>query len=257
MYTIDQVMSVVYDNPDLVVAAAFITYIFGFIQYGTSMYMQVRNRQCPFYFWMHCWYFGHDIVFSSLFHMWFVEIGFWLFEVLCIGCMVFVLIEFFSLYRCIRYERQEVFGKYFQGREVTVGHAVLRGIIGYIIGAVLFSCIRLVIGDMMCLILMASTNAILALMIQFRFNEIGKRQFGTILLSWATLFGTLFTFAPAGIGFFTTCIAALNVPAYYIIGILCVICAIRSIWLAYRLPKADELKERQAAKKAKRESKVA
>ncbi len=254
MYTIDEVMSVVYGDTTTVVIAAFLTYIFGFIQYGTSMYMQVRNKQCPFYFWMHCWYFGHDIVFSCLFHQWFFEIGFWLFEVLCIGCMAFVLIEIFSLYRCIRYERQEVFGKYYQGGEVSVQAAVVRGIIGYAIGALLFCCIRLVLGDMMCLILMASTNAILALMIQFRFNEIGRRQRGTILLAWMTLFGTLFTFAPAGIGFFTTCIAALNVPAYYIIGVMCVICAIRAIWLAYRLLKSDDLKAVQEAKRAKKAS---
>ncbi len=249
MYTIDQVMEIVYANPTAVVAAAFITYIFGFIQYGTSMYMQVRNKQCPFYFWMHCWYFGHDITFSLLFHQWFFEIGFWLFEVLCIGCMCFVLIEFFSLYRCIRYERQEVFGKYYQGREVSVRDAVIRGITGYLIGALLFSCIRLILNDWMCLILMASTNAILALMIQFRFKEIGKRQFGTILLAWMTLFGTLFTFAPAGIGFFTTCIAPLNVWPYYAIGCACVICALYSIYLAHTLPKSDELVARQEQKR--------
>ncbi len=254
MYTIDQVMSVVYADQTTVVIAALLTYIFGFIQYGTSMYMQVRNKQCPFYFWMHCWYFGHDIVFSCLFYQWFFEIGFWLFEVLCIGCMAFVCIEIFSLYRCVRYERQEVFGKYYQGGEVSVKAAVVRGIIGYAIGALLFCCIRLVLSDMMCLILMASTNAILALMIQFRFNEIGKRQPGTILLAWMTLFGTLFTFAPAGIGFFTTCIAALNQPAYYIIGVMCVICAIRAIWLAYRLPKSDELIAIKEAKRAKKAS---
>ncbi len=250
-------MDIIYANETTVIIAAFLTYIFGFIQYGTSMYMQVRNKQCPFYFWMHCWYFGHDIVFSCLFHQWFYEIGFWLFEVLCIGCMVFVCIEIFSLYRCIRYERQEVFGKYYQGREVSIRDAVIRGIIGYAIGALLFACIRLVIGDMMCLILMASTNAILALMIQFRFNEIGKRQFGTMLLAWATLLGTLFTFAPSGIGFFTTCIEALNVPAYYIIGVMCVLCAIRAIYLAFRLPKSEELVARQAEKKALKAEKEA
>ncbi|PJM79817.1 hypothetical protein [Bifidobacterium scaligerum] len=236
MYTIDQVMQVIYANPMFAVTASFITYGFGFVQYGASMFMQVRNRRCPFYFWMHCWYFGHDITFSLLFHQWFVEIGYWLFEVLCVGCMCFVLIEIFSLYQSVRNERQEIWGGYYAGRAISERSAWMRGIAGYAIGALLFCCIRLIIGDVMCLILMASTNAILALMVHFRSEEFGIREPGTILLAWATLLGTVFTFAPKGIGFFATLIAPLNTPAYYAIGVLCVACSVRAVWLAHTLP---------------------
>ena len=48
MYTIEQGMANVWADPTAIVIDAFITYGFGFLQYGASMWMQVKNKQCPF-----------------------------------------------------------------------------------------------------------------------------------------------------------------------------------------------------------------
>lgn len=239
MYTIQEGMAVIAQDPTLIVIAAFVTYGFGFLQYGTSMFMQVKNKQCPFYFWMHAWYFGHDFTFAFIcYDMWFNTVRFWLFDVLCIGCMIFVGIEAFSFYRSVRYERDDVFGRFTHGKPVTLRYAVIRGAIGYAIGLLLFMSIRQVTGDVFCLFLMMSTNAILALMVQRRYDEIGHYQSGMKLLAWATLFGTCFTFAPAGIGFFTTMVAPLNTWQFFVVGAVCVASSVRAIYLSYKLPQA-------------------
>ena len=241
MLTIEGLLEFIQTNPTLLVVAALMCYAGGFASYITSMYMQVRNKQCPFYFWQHCWYFGHDIVFSLLFYQWFNIVKFWLFKVMCIACMVFVLIEIFSLYRAVKYERQEIWGKYHKGQEVTVKQALIRGISGYAIGALLFLTLRAVLNDPTCLFLMMSTNVTQAMMVHRRADEIGKRQPGQMALAWFTVYTTAFTFAPAGIGFFPSVIPALSHPLYFIVGGFCWIVSIRAVYLAFKQKKDEEL----------------
>lgn len=99
--------------------------------------------------------------------------------------------------------------------------------------------IRLAIGDVMCLVLMMSTNATLAIATQFRLEEVGFRQKGIIPLTWFTLLGTILTFSPPGIGFFATSVPALNSTWFYVLGCVSVLCAIRYLIVAYRLPKQE------------------
>lgn len=140
---------------------------------------------------MHAWYFGHDFTFAVIcFYQWFYVVDWWLFKVLCIGCMVFMVIEIFSLYQCVKNERQEVFG---------------------------------------------------------RFNEIGHYQPGMKFLAVFTLLGTCFTFAPRGIGFFATVVDPLNNPMFFVVGALCVVCSIRAIYLAWKLPALPEATTQQSA----------
>lgn len=240
MYSISDVMAQVNANPALIVSLAFATYIIGFIQYGASMYMQVKNKQCPFYFWQHAWYFGHDLTFSLLFSQWFFVMDFWLFKVLCVGCMCFVGIEIFSLYRSVKFERNEIWGKFYNGN-VSEKSAWLRGILGYILGFALFQLIRLAIGDVCCLVLMMSTNAMLALAAHLRAEEIGVRQKGTRFLAWFTLLGTILTFCPKGIGFFASAVVVLNAPWFFILGGICVLCALRFVVISYKLPSESKL----------------
>lgn len=240
MYTIDQAMSVVNADPGLVAFLAICTYAFGFWQYGTSMYMQYRNKKCPFFFWQHAWYFGHDLTFVLLFGQWFNLIGFWLFKVLWAGCVAFVGIELWSLYMTVKNERDEVFGKYAEGGRIGEGAAWARGLLGYAAGFLLFQVIRQGIGDPMCLVLMFSTNVTLAVAAQFRAEEIGGRQRGTLSLAVATLLGTALSFAPPGIGFFSTVIEALREPWFYVLGAFSLLCALRLCYLALALPKLPE-----------------
>lgn len=241
MYTIEQVMGIVNGQKSLIVALAFMTYLFGFSQYITSMVMQMRNKQGPFDFWMHCWYFGHDLTFVLLFKQWFFDVSFWLFKILWAGCVAFVLIELYSLYLTIKYERNEMWGKYYKEGKISIKSAWTRGLVGYAAGFLLFQVIRLAIGDVMCLILMMSTNATLAIALQFRAEEKHKKQPGAIPLAIFTLLGTIFTFCPPGIGFFSTTISVLNRPWFYVLGTFCTICSIKYLVLSIRFNKSTTL----------------
>lgn len=236
MYTISEVMHIVYANPTAAVIMALLTYAFGFAQYITSMIMQVRGKEAPFYFWMHAWYFGHDLTFSLLFYQWFHTIDFWLFEVLWAGCICFVGIEIFSLWHSVHDERDLIWGKY-QHHAVSLASAWRNGIFGYALGFALFFLIRIGLGDHMCLILMMSTNAILAIAVSFKLQEMGTRRFGTIMLGWYTLAGTIFTFLPKGYGFFATLIPPLDGWWFEVLGVICVLMACRYLIIAYRLPR--------------------
>lgn len=236
MYTIQQVMAIVNREQGAVIVMALLTYAFGFAQYITSMLMQVKGKEAPFYFWMHAWYFGHDLTFSLLFHQWFVTIHWWLFEVLWAGCVIFVGIELFSLFYSVKYERNIIWEKYTK-QPVTVAQGWRYGLLGYALGFSLFFLIRLGLGDHLCLILMMSTNAILALASSFKLQEIGDRRFGTVMLGWYTLAGTIFTFLPKGYGFFATLIPPLDGAWFSVLGVICVAFACRYLWYAYRLPR--------------------
>lgn len=235
MYTIDEAMTVVHAHPGLVVLLAFLTYGFGFSQYITSMWMQRRNKDCPFFFWQHAWYFGHDITFVLLFSQWFFVVDFWLFKVLWAGCVAFVGIEIYSLYLTVKNERQAVWGRFYS-QPVTEAQAWRRALLTYAIGAIAFQSIRVLIGDPMCLVLMMSTNATLAIATQFKLEADTRYRSGDVALGWFILLGTLFTFAP--FGFFTTVIQVLDQPWFYVLGVVASLCAARYLVIALRQSRA-------------------
>ncbi|WEV57152.1 hypothetical protein [Ligilactobacillus acidipiscis] len=238
MYTIQQVMNIVYQHELAVVIMAFTTYAFGFAQYISSMVMQIRDKKCPFYFWQHAWYFGHDLTFSLLFRQWFYQVHFWLFEVLWAGCVIFVGIELVSIFYSVKYERNIIWKKYLK-HDVSLREGWTYGTITYLTGFALFALIRAALGDVMCLILMMSTNATLALVTSFKLQETNQRQKGTIALGWFIVLGTIFTFMPKGIGFFATAIPALNHLWFYLLGVVCVLYSIRYLWVGLKLPKLE------------------
>lgn len=238
MYTIEQGMANIYADPMVVAIGGIITYLVGFLVYGTTLWMQVKNDACPMYFWQHCWYFGHDLTFALLFHQWFFEIGWWLFELLCIGCVCFVFIEIFALYRSVKHERDFLFNRYrHDGTPVPVKNAFLRGLVCYGLGFAFFSLTRLVIGDPLCLVLMASTNIIMAIFPSYLLEQVGKSLPGYKFLSIMTVVTVITTFLPAGIGWFTTVVDALNSPAYYLLGAISLAYSIRFVYQAFTYPK--------------------
>ena len=107
----------------------------------------------------------------------------------------------------------------------------------------LFQALRVTIGDPLCLFLMMSTNAILALMTQRRFDEIGHYQPGMKFLAIFTLLGTCFTFSPKGIGFFASVVDPLNNPLFFAVGALCIASSVRAIYLAWKMDAQRRLEE--------------
>lgn len=235
MYTVQDVMSAVQSNPLGISVAAILVYIFGFAQYLTAVSLQLKEKKSPWYFWMHAWYIGHDLTFVSLYDLWFNQIDFWLFKILWGGCVAFVFIELFVLYLTVKHERQEVFGRYYRG-PVTEGQAWVRGLVGYAVGIALFALIRVAIGDAMCLALMMSTNFIVAVVPAFLAEERGSREGHSMLLGIFVLLGTLFTYAPPGIGFWASLAPVFREPWYWILGAIAVLGSLRYLLVLRTFP---------------------
>ena len=233
-------MTIINAHPTQIVIAAFLTYGFGFWNYLTSMWMQIKHKECPFYFWHHCWYFGHDLTYAALFNMWWNQIGFWLFKVLNIGCMLFCVIELVSLYYAVKYEKNWNWGKYYNGRSVPMKNAWAHGIVGYVLGVALFATIRKIIGDPMIFVLMASTLVVFGLTLRFNTKERRYVRSGHKMLAIASIFQVAFCFMPPGIGLFTTVVPSLNQPAFYILGVVAMICTFDFVRLAFTLPKKED-----------------
>ncbi|MFC6180998.1 hypothetical protein [Lactiplantibacillus daowaiensis] len=236
MDSVQTVMTIVHQQPTAIVVMALLTYAFGFAQYLTSMVMQIRDHECPFYFWQHAWYFGHDLTFSLLFKQWFNQVHFWLFNVLWFGCVCFVVIELVSLTYSVKYERATIWQPYTR-QPVSERTAWIKGSLTYVTGFVLFMIIRQALGDQMCLVLMMSTNATLALVTSYKLQQVHHRQKGTLALGWFILLGTIFTFLPQGWGFFATAVPALRSGWFSALGVICVCYAARYLAVGWSLPK--------------------
>ncbi|MDD7202923.1 MAG: hypothetical protein SPG07_02750 [Coriobacteriales bacterium] len=50
-------------------------------------------------------------------------------------------------------------------------------------------------------------------------------------------------FVTAGVGLFASFVPPLNCWQFYMIGIICIVCAARAVWLSYKLPKAAVLQQ--------------
>ena len=111
------------------------------------------------------------------------------------GCIVFVFIELYCLYRSVRYERDELWGTYSDG-PVSERSAWTRGIAYYLLAFALFVIARIAIGDPMLLTLTMSTNFMVAVFPLLIVQRRRSRWGGSIVLGWFVIVGTLFTFAP-------------------------------------------------------------
>ena len=76
----------------------------------------------------------------------------------------------------------------------------------------------------------------MALLVQRRYDEIGRYQPGMMFLAVFTLLGTCFTFAPDGIGFFASVVPTLqNNAMWEAVGVLCIATSVKAIWNAHSL----------------------
>lgn len=84
---------------------------------------------------------------------------------------------------------------------------------------------------------MASTNIIMAIFPSYMLEQVGKSLPGYKFLSIMTVVTVITTFLPAGIGWFTTVVDALNSPAYYALGAISLAYSIRFVYQAFTYPK--------------------
>ena len=236
MYTIGEVVSHIQANPVGFSIAAIAVWIIGFSQYSYALAVQIKEKRSPWHFWQHAWYFAHDLVFVSLFYQWFDVVDFWAFKVMWAGCIVFVFIEIYCLYRSVKYERQELWGKYSKG-PISERHAWTRGIIIYLFALALFALLRIGLGDPMVLALTMSTNFMVAVAPLTLVQQRRSRWGSSVVLGYFVIIGTLFTFSPPQIGYWSRSADIFDQPWFYLLGAIAIVGAVWNVVLLHRLPR--------------------
>lgn len=243
MYTVQDIALAAQTNSTAIAIACILVWVVGFLQYFTAVSLQLKEKRSPWWFWQHAWYIGHDLTFVIFFNKWFKIIDFWTFKVMWAGCLVFVGIELFTLYRIIKDpgERQEVFGQWNgKNKEVTTGQAWARGLIGYALGFAIFITLTYAIGDPCCFFLTMSTNFIVAIFPALLARRRGSRQGHSMLLGIFILLGTINTFCPK-INMWYNLAPVFQEPWYYVLGCIAILGCINYFYVLAKLPKKEAL----------------
>lgn len=238
MYTIDDIVYATQNNATAVTIACILVWLIGFLQYGTSVYLQLSEKRSAWWFIQHAWYIGHDLTFVLFFQKWFFIIDFWTFKVMWAGCLVFIGIELFTLYNTIKDdgERQEVFGRFKPNSgPITKKEAWTRGLIGYALGFALFITLTYALGDPCCFFLTMTTNFMVAVFPAFLAEERGSRRGHSMWLGIFILAGTINTFCP-GISMWYNLAECFREPWYYVLGVIGIIGCINYFRVLHKLP---------------------
>nr|WP_092070195.1 hypothetical protein [Dendrosporobacter quercicolus]NSL48156.1 hypothetical protein [Dendrosporobacter quercicolus DSM 1736]SDM07447.1 hypothetical protein SAMN04488502_10283 [Dendrosporobacter quercicolus] len=210
---------------------------FGFVQYIFCFFMTMRDKKSPFPAYMHAFYLAHDFLFVTLFHQWFVEYKSLPFQVVWLGMVAFNFFELHALYLEIKYDRQESFGKYYDG-PVTVWQATKRLAVMVIVSFIILSTVRSFMNDKLMFCVFISTNVIMAIGPALLMQQRRKRVRGSAGLACFILLGTIATFLPEGLGMYTTADPEYFArPWFFILGATCTLIAILHLVTVLRMPK--------------------
>lgn len=241
MYTIDDIMYTVNTDPMGIAIAMFIVFGSAGVIYFYSLWLQFKEHKAPFYVWMHAYYFAHDVNFVCLFDIMWNQTGFWVFELMWVGCVAFIVIELISLYGAVKYERQDIWGDTVHDGPITEKQAWAKGLFLYAFMLIICTCVRIAIGDVMCFFFMMTTNALTAIAPGFLAQKRGSREGSSIVQVIFIIINVTLTFAPQGIGMWATLAPCFREPWFYVLGLVSLFFAIRYLVILLRYPKKEPL----------------
>lgn len=232
-------------NPWLICISAFAFFI-GYMEYIYSFRLVIQEKSAPYPVWMHTFYFAHDFTGAIVFfwlamnHDWF-----WFFTAASIALLIWNCFEVFNLYKAIKVERQEIWGKFYD-EPVTAKQAMFR-VVGQI--ALMFAIVnlfRVFMDDVAMFKWFAFTNILMAVAPGYLWNERKSRRGTSVGLAIIIFIGTVNTFLPPGFGMWTTASTYFDQPWFYITGVVASLYALRNVIMVWKYPE----KERIGGKKA-------
>lgn len=236
-YTWQTAQGIVDSNP-FAVAFMFLVLVFG-VGMGneiTNMILAKKEGHGPISLWQQSYNFGVDTVFVLLFPLWFGVIDFWLWKLYCVLNLAYVLFELAHMKTMVETDRQRLFGKYYDGKEVPIKDAWRRCIESYALGLLLAIVIRFALGDTMGLLLFLSTIMINFGMHSWDLERQGSRQgmsWSYIIWNFAVV---ICSYLPAGLGFYATVIPVLDSPYVYLLGLVNLYGVCRTAYVYHKLP---------------------
>ena len=219
-----------------------IAQLFGFAVYVYAILIQVRENKSCYPPYVHTFFLAMD--FFGAFYWGNLAMRydfFWFFVFYAVALAVWCVLEAWSLYGAVKYERQEFWGKYYDG-EVTVRQAVTRCaaqtvfffflimMYSYFMGA----------GDDASMIKFYVWSIIIpAFFPGYLWAQRRTRAGASMGLAIMILCSDICAFAPAGLGMWTALSDYFNAPEFYLCGTVTIAFAVYQIWLLHTFPKKE------------------
>lgn len=245
MYTVKQIIdSFSFSNPEIatVMIAFFIAGGIGMVEYFIAVYLTIKHKKGPFPVWMHTFFFAHDttaaIVLTNLATQ---NNYFWFFTVFAIGMYIWAIMEAFCLYMGIRYDRNDEWG-HPQNQTISVPTATINTIIQIVVMFSIIAILRFLTHDVAMFYWLPTTNFVMAIGPAYVLAKRGSRVGSSGFLYILIIIGTLFNYAPKGIGLFSTVLPSIyNQPTWFLIGAVAVVISIINAIKYFRIPKELKL----------------
>jgi hypothetical protein len=226
-----------YTNNPVLVGISGVTFLFGYLEYILAVRIIMKEKRAPYPVWMHTFYLAHDVTAGTVFLLLARQYhGFWFFRLGSVGLYLWNIFEIYCLYAAVRYERQEIWGKFYDS-EVTARQAVLR-VVGQI---VMMFCVvnlfRVYMHDDVMFKWFSFTNILIAIAPGYLWNERKTRRGTSIELAVVIVLGTANTFLPPGLGMWTTASRYFDHPLFYLTGVVCTAYALRNLWVVIKKPR--------------------
>lgn len=234
MYTVKEIITALTPgNPGFValLVGFAIANAIGLLEYIWAVALTFKEKAGPFPMWMHTFFFAHDstagVIFTILafkYHF------FWVFTIYALGMLTWTILEAICITMELHYNAKEEFN-------VGVRQATVQTIILIFIMYSIIWFIRYVDGDVAMFIWLPLTNFVMAVGPGFTLLKRRSRRGSSVVVYIFIICGTLFNFAPRGIGFFTTLLPQIfNCPLWYLIGVISTIIAVYNLIMVLKLP---------------------
>jgi hypothetical protein len=235
------------DNPGFVgiLVAALIAFLIGYVEQFLSIIMIKKEKHGSFPMPLNTFYLAHDFLTGVIFLiLGFMNSFFYIFMVLGIGMFIWNFTEIIDMYDYVKNNREETFRGMFFG-ELTAKKCVLEIVAETLAFAVFILLMIVLMDDPVFLKWFMITNILIAVCTGYYWTK-NKVVWGTSkLLAIVILIGTINTFLPVGLGWWSTiCPTTFDTPLFYLMGAVSVCFAVKNVYIVFKkLPEKPKMRD--------------
>lgn len=240
MYSVNQIISELTpgsSNFTVLLIGFAVANAIGLLEYIWAIALTFKEKAGPFPMWMHTFFFAHDstacVVFTMLafkYHF------FWVFTLYALGLLTWSILEIICMSIELKYNYKADFN-------VDRNQAILQTVFLIMIMYCIIWFVRYLDHDVAMFIWLPMTNFVMAIGPGQVLLKRQSRHGSSVVVYIFILLGTLFNFAPKGIGFFSTLLPQVfNNGLWTLVGVVATIIAIYNLWYILHLPAKTDSK---------------
>lgn len=225
------------DNPEFVgiLVAALIAFLIGYIEQFLSIIMIKQEKHGAFPMPLNTFYLAHDFLTGVIFlFLGFYNNFFYIFMILGIGMFIWNFTEIYDMYDYVKNNREETFRGMFFG-ELTTKKCIAELIAETLAFTVFILLMIVLMNDPTFIKWFMITNILIAVCTGYYWTRNKTCRGASKLLSLVILVGTINTFLPVGLGWWTSLYPTIfDTPLFYLMGVVSVCFAIKNVWIVFK-----------------------